>query len=63
MMHLLDQDKGGSVSMQEFIDTLEELEDGDDAVGLEDDDDGDLDGFGGEYGADPREQLMMALDD
>jgi hypothetical protein len=57
MMHELDQDKDGSISMQELVDTLEEVEDGDD------DDDDDLDGFGGEYSADPRKQLMLALDD
>jgi hypothetical protein len=62
LMHELDKDGSGSVTLEEFIETIEDFDatgGGDDI----DDDDDDLDEYGNEFDADPREQLLQAFDD
>ena len=63
-MHELDKDGCGSVSMDEFVETIENF----DANGVEEGDDiidgpDELDEYGGQFGVDPDELLHDALDD
>lgn len=62
-MHELDKDGSGSVTLEQFIETMEEVDDDGGAEEEADDDDDDIDQYGNEFGTDPREQLLQALDD